>query len=109
MRALFYVLYHELNLSISYDHLDYPSLQEILRTRGSQVTFLVPLGLKSWMTASGVQENRIIEMDWWDEVALPAMGVGAPAPTLNFVCVPAQHTSGELDSALICIHITKLV
>ena len=47
------------------------------------------------MTASGVQESRVIEMDWWDEVALPATGLGAPAPTLNFVCVPAQHTSGE--------------
>lgn len=81
----------------SYDHLDYPSIQEILRTQGSKVTFLVPLGLKSWMVTSGVHENRVIEMDWWDEVALSANGVGAPAPNLSFTCVPAQHTSGKLD------------
>ena len=84
-----------LHVHLSYDHLDYPTIQEILRTRGSLVTFLVPLGLKSWMVTSGVHENRVIELDWWDEVALPANGVGARAQTLNFTCVPAQHTSGE--------------
>ncbi|KAI5118427.1 hypothetical protein M0805_005511 [Coniferiporia weirii] len=78
-----------------YDHLDLPSIREIARLRGPNVTFLVPLGVKYLLTSSGISGDQVHELDWWDEVSLPAAGSGVAAPTLSFTCVPAQHTSGR--------------
>ncbi|THH05324.1 hypothetical protein EW145_g4881 [Phellinidium pouzarii] len=75
-----------------YDHLDLLCIQEIARTRGSSVLFLVPLGVKSLLVSSGVRGENVHELDWWDEVSLSA---GETAYDLDFVCVPAQHTSGK--------------
>ncbi|KAH8114286.1 Metallo-hydrolase/oxidoreductase [Phellopilus nigrolimitatus] len=78
-----------------YDHLDLPSIQEIFRIRGTDVVFLVPLGVKSYILACGIPTDQVHELDWWDEISLPAIGSSSPELILNFVCVPAQHTSGR--------------
>ncbi|EJD06169.1 Metallo-hydrolase/oxidoreductase [Fomitiporia mediterranea MF3/22] len=102
-----------------YDHLDLPSIHEIVRTRGDSVTFLVPLGNKQWLVSTGIVSSRIFELDWWDDITLPrphstlnsdrASEPVVSASNLTFVCVPAQHTSeigqryGPFDLSLLPI------
>ena len=79
---------------ISYDHLDVPTILDIVKLRGSAVSFLVPLGVKPFLVSSGVPQRQIREMDWWDEVSFPEDENLDPRPPLTFACVPSQHTSG---------------
>lgn len=66
-----------------YDHLDYPTIQALART-GTK--FLVPLGVGSHLEHWGIEESRIEELDWWDEVKIGP---------ITFVATPAQHFSGR--------------
>ena len=82
----------------SYDHLDLPTIREIARVREYNVKFLVPLGLKKWFVGSGVPSECVYEMDWWDEMDLQVVSKTPQSPivqTVKFICVPAQHTSGN--------------
>lgn len=65
-----------------YDHLDRRSVQKI----GSAPVWLVPLGLKSWFVEVGVAENRVIELDWWEEREFDRTTITA---------IPAQHWSAR--------------
>ncbi|KAL5528938.1 hypothetical protein ACEPAG_4912 [Sanghuangporus baumii] len=88
-----------------YDHLDLSSIQEIFGSRGENVTFLVPLGIKKWLISVGIPESQIHELDWWDEIVLPTSYPEANSSSesefsstpssVMLVCVPAQHTSGR--------------
>lgn len=81
-----------------YDHLSLSSTQALWAAHGSTVHFLVPLGLKSWFVSSGVDEARVTEMDWWDEmdVVLPPSSEGAgDGEKLRIACTPCQHSSGR--------------
>lgn len=62
-----------------YDHLDKPSIRKLL-ARFPDATYLVPLGLATWMRKRGIE--RVQELDWWD-----AVDIGGS--TLTFV--PARH------------------
>lgn len=62
-----------------YDHLDRPSVKQLIK-RFPAMTILVPLGLKSWMTAIGAKQVQ--ELDWWDSVQ-----IGRAEATF----VPAKH------------------
>lgn len=64
-----------------YDHLDRPTIKQILR-RFPEVQFVVPLGLKSWFSKQGAR--HIIQLDWWEATQQPAMTIHA---------VPARHWS----------------
>lgn len=100
----------KLYFSCSYDHLDLACIQEIARShRRKDVTFLVPLGIKPLIKSAGISEERICELDWWDKVALPAKGIEPPSLSLNFTCVPAQHTSGSCISALFSNYSSKIL
>ncbi|MFC3193312.1 MBL fold metallo-hydrolase [Marinicella sediminis] len=44
-----------------YDHLDHETVIKL----GNQVTWLVPWGLKQWFLKRDIDEQRVIEMDWW--------------------------------------------
>jgi L-ascorbate metabolism protein UlaG (beta-lactamase superfamily) len=66
-----------------YDHLDRPTI-EALRDR--DLRFIVPLGVGAHLAYWGVPEERIVELDWWEETALPG---------LDIVCTPARHASGR--------------
>jgi L-ascorbate metabolism protein UlaG (beta-lactamase superfamily) len=74
-----------------YDHQDYNSLRDLLRTRGSALNVLVPLGNKHWFTESGFADDQVSELDWWDEAAIEFGG----ASRMRIVCTPAQHGSGR--------------
>lgn len=65
-----------------YDHLDKKTVQEI----GSKTKWLVPLGLQQWFVRAGVQENAVIEFDWWDMKRFENATITA---------TPAQHWSAR--------------
>jgi N-acyl-phosphatidylethanolamine-hydrolysing phospholipase D len=85
-----------------YDHLDLATVTGIVKNF-PQTTWFVPLGNKKWLTASGVSEARVQEMDWWDTIE----GSFADGTFKNFSnnentgttfkisCTPAQHNSGR--------------
>lgn len=66
-----------------YDHLDYESIQKLKHKVG---VFYTPLGVGSHLRAWGVDADRIIELDWWQETTLD---------NITFRCTPAQHFSGR--------------
>jgi N-acyl-phosphatidylethanolamine-hydrolysing phospholipase D len=63
-----------------YDHLDLHTVKRLAETHDP--LFLVPLGLKAWFAANGM--NRVEELDWWQEREVRGV---------RFICVPAQHFS----------------
>ncbi len=66
-----------------YDHLDYGS---ILKLKDKVKRFYVPLGLGAHLKEWGVSAEKIIELDWWEEVVQDGV---------VFKCAPAQHFSGR--------------
>jgi N-acyl-phosphatidylethanolamine-hydrolysing phospholipase D len=67
-----------------YDHCDAPSLQALHAQPGGPPLFLVPMGLKAWMSEIGV--SNVVEMDWWQSHRLGGVEV---------VMTPVQHWSGR--------------
>jgi L-ascorbate metabolism protein UlaG (beta-lactamase superfamily) len=64
-----------------YDHCDFPSLQRLARRH--QPRFIAPLGHRALLARAGA--TRIVELDWWDSLAL--------APDLTVTLTPARHWS----------------
>lgn len=67
-----------------YDHCDAPSLQALNEQAGGPPLFLVPLGLKRWMSTIGV--DNVVELDWWQTHRVGEVDV---------VMTPVQHWSGR--------------
>jgi L-ascorbate metabolism protein UlaG (beta-lactamase superfamily) len=65
-----------------YDHLDVDSVKRLAAAAVGSPLFLVPLGLKSWFNALGIE--RVEEYDWWQ--------TRSEGP-LKFTLVPVQHWS----------------
>lgn len=68
-----------------YDHLDYRTIRAL---RKSTATFVTALGVGAHLEAWGVDAGRIVELDWWEEVALFN-------GELVVTGTPAQHFSGR--------------
>ena len=68
-----------------YDHLDYPTILEMLEL---DVPFYTSLGVGAHLEAWGVPPARIIELDWWESVKLPR-------GELRITAAPSQHFSGR--------------
>ncbi|MBT8470252.1 MAG: MBL fold metallo-hydrolase, partial [Deltaproteobacteria bacterium] len=51
-----------------YDHLDRPSIVELIR---HEVPFYTSLGVGAHLEAWGVPPERITELDWWESADLP--------------------------------------
>ncbi len=66
-----------------YDHLDYGSIK---RLKNKVEMFYTPLGVGVHLQAWGIESERIVELDWWQDVSFKG---------LDFVCTPAQHFSGR--------------
>jgi L-ascorbate metabolism protein UlaG (beta-lactamase superfamily) len=66
-----------------YDHLDYGS---IIKLKDKVALFYTPLGVGAHLRAWGIEEAKIKELDWWEEVQ---------CDELVFKCTPAQHFSGR--------------
>ncbi|MEV0271282.1 MBL fold metallo-hydrolase [Hamadaea sp. NPDC050747] len=67
-----------------YDHLDMATVQEL--TRSQDAPFVVPLGVGTHLEAWRVPADRIIELDWNEEVTLDRV---------RLVCTAARHFSGR--------------
>ncbi len=66
-----------------YDHLDYGSIKKL---KDKVKMFYSPLGVGVHLQEWGIETERIVELDWWEETNVEA---------LNFKCTPAQHFSGR--------------
>ena len=66
-----------------YDHLDEGSIKQ-LKDRVNN--FVVPLGIGDKLIAWGVDENKITQLDWWENIKLN---------DVELVSTPAQHFSGR--------------
>ncbi|MCP9235232.1 MBL fold metallo-hydrolase [Lewinella sp. JB7] len=66
-----------------YDHLDYATVRQ-LKDRVGRV--IVPLGVGNHFRAWGVAEDRIEELDWWEETHLGS---------ITLALTPARHSSGR--------------
>jgi L-ascorbate metabolism protein UlaG (beta-lactamase superfamily) len=67
-----------------YDHLDMRAVREL--TALSEAPFLVPLGVGAHLARWKVPSERIIEMDWWEEMTVGEVTIAA---------TPARHFSGR--------------
>jgi L-ascorbate metabolism protein UlaG (beta-lactamase superfamily) len=68
-----------------YDHLDYPTIRALRRSR---VPFIAPLGVGAHLERWGIAAERITELDWWESRRIAGTGVEVTA-------APAQHFSGR--------------
>lgn len=73
---------------ISHDHYDHLDHLTILALRDRGARFLVPLGVGAHLAYWGVPEDRITELDWWEEAQIGG---------LTLTCTPARHASGRLN------------
>ncbi len=63
-----------------YDHLDrrtIVALNNLIRERGWNTAFVVPLGIGAHLAYWGVPEARIVELDWWQSTRIAASLPGA--------------------------------
>jgi L-ascorbate metabolism protein UlaG (beta-lactamase superfamily) len=67
-----------------YDHLDLPTVRELLRRQ--RAPFVVPLGIGAHLRRWGVPEDRVVELDWDGEVQIAG---------LTLTCTEARHFSGR--------------
>lgn len=65
-----------------YDHLDEKTIAEL----GSQVNYMVPLGLTEWFVEQGIGAERVREFDWWQQLNFGPVTVTA---------TPSQHWSAR--------------
>ncbi len=68
-----------------YDHLDYPTIRQLLK---HEVPIITSLGVGAHLDAWGVRAGRIIELDWWESHTLPGS-------ELTLTAAPSQHFSGR--------------
>lgn len=69
-----------------YDHLDYNSVEKLKEKFGDKIRWLVPMELAKWFVSCGINENNIIELNWWESKEFNH---------LKFTFTPAQHWSGR--------------
>ena len=68
-----------------YDHLDYPTIRQLAKTR---VPFVTSIGVGAHLQAWGIAPERITELDWWQSHTLPRAD-------LTIHAAPSQHFSGR--------------
>ena len=68
-----------------YDHLDYPTIKALARSR---VPFITALGVGAHLQGWGIAPERIHELDWWESHRVAGTG-------LTVTAAPSQHFSGR--------------
>src|SRR5450432_1217159 len=68
-----------------YDHLDYPTIRQLVKR---DTPFVTSLGVGAHLEAWGVRPERIVELEWWQAHALPNSD-------LTVTAAPSQHFSGR--------------
>lgn len=75
---------------ISHDHYDHMDMATIHAMKSWRNIFVVPLGMGAHLAYWGIPENRIVELDWWQEKTF------ARAGAFKIVLTPARHASGRM-------------
>ena len=71
---------------ISHDHYDHLDKQAIKALKDKVETFITPLQVGQHLREWGVPNDKITELDWWQETRLE---------TIRITATPAQHFSGR--------------
>ena len=71
---------------ISHDHYDHLDKGSIRQLADKVEYFVTPLGIGEHLRNWGIEDEAIIELDWWEEVELGSITLAA---------TPAQHFSGR--------------
>ncbi|WP_462413653.1 MBL fold metallo-hydrolase [Neobacillus sp. Marseille-QA0830] len=66
-----------------YDHLDYPSIRKLKHKVGH---FFVPYGVSNHLLRWGVAQEKIKELNWWDETEFQGLAIAL---------TPSKHFSGR--------------
>ncbi len=48
-----------------FDHLDYPSVQQLNKRYGERLTWFCGLGTRKWFLDNHIK--NVVELDWWEE------------------------------------------
>lgn len=72
---------------ISHDHYDHLNKYAIIRLTAVTKRFIVPLAVGKRLVSWGVPENKVIALDWWEDVLFD--------DSLSITATPAQHFSGR--------------
>ena len=75
------------HIIISHDHYDHLDMDTVKYFAKSDTNFITALGVGSHLRYWGIDEAKITELDWWQEVRLGK---------LTFAATPSQHFSGRV-------------
>jgi L-ascorbate metabolism protein UlaG (beta-lactamase superfamily) len=73
-------------VAISHDHYDHLDHETIIALGDKVPLYAVPLGVGAHLEDWGIPPERIVELDWWGEVAIG---------DLKLIATPARHASGR--------------
>jgi L-ascorbate metabolism protein UlaG (beta-lactamase superfamily) len=71
---------------ISHDHYDHLDMESIKFFEDKKTQFITPLGVGAHIEGWGIDPERIVEKDWWQEEVFEGV---------KFIATPAQHFSGR--------------
>ncbi|GAA6151508.1 MBL fold metallo-hydrolase [Pseudoteredinibacter isoporae] len=71
---------------ISHDHYDHLDMETVKRLKEQDLNWYVPLGVGSHLRYWGVNEDKIYEMDWWQQQTLGDVTISS---------IPSRHSSGR--------------
>ena len=71
---------------ISHDHYDHLDMKSVKHFIDKPTQFITPLGVGSHLRGWGIDNNKIVERDWWESVDFD---------DIKFTATPAQHFSGR--------------
>jgi L-ascorbate metabolism protein UlaG (beta-lactamase superfamily) len=71
---------------ISHDHYDHLDYRTMMRLKDKVKKFVVPAGVGSHLRYWGIEDEKIVEVNWGDLVTLPGVKI---------VATPAQHRSNR--------------
>lgn len=74
-------------LLISHDHYDHLDKETVTRLSNKTKQFVVPIGVGSHLTHWGIRKEKIIELNWWENISLEN--------NLEIICTPSKHFSGR--------------
>ncbi len=72
---------------ISHDHYDHLNKYTVQQIQAKTRVFIVPLQVGARLEKWGIPREKIVELDWWEEILLEGK--------LRIAATPAQHFSGR--------------
>ena len=73
-------------LLLSHDHYDHLDLTSIQKLKGRVENYWVALGTKRHLVEWGVEDEKVVEFDWWDNLLLD---------NIEITFTPSRHSGGR--------------